>query len=135
MLNVCDASDEHCTDHIEITTSILKDLGCNGDNIITVMNKCDKAENIFEILPMGKTVMISALKGVNLDLLLKEIEKALALKIIELSLLIPFSQGGEVNFLRDNAKIISEEYTNEGTALKVIIPTDFADRFQKYVIE
>ena len=135
VLNVCDASDEHCTDHIEITTSILKDLGCNGDNIITVMNKCDKAENIFEILPMGKTVMISALKGVNLDLLLKEIEKALALKIIELSLLIPFSQGGEVNFLRNNAKIISEEYTNEGTALKVIIPTDFADRFQKYVIE
>ena len=135
VLNVCDASDEHCADHIEITTGILKDLGCNGDNIITVMNKCDKAENIFELLPMGKTVMISALKGVNLDLLLKEIEKALSLKIIELSLLIPFSQGGEVNFLRNNAKIISEEYTNEGTALKVIIPTDFADRFQKYVIE
>ena len=68
-------------------------------------------------------------------MLLKEVEKALALKIIELDLLIPFSDGGEVNFLRNNAKIISEEYTNDGTLLKVIIPTDFADKFQKYVIE
>lgn len=67
--------------------------------------------------------------------MLKEIEKALALKIIEINLLIPFSAGGEVNFLRNNAKIISEEYTNDGTLLKVIIPTDYADRFQKYVIE
>ena len=135
VLNVCDASDEHCTEHIEITTGILKDLGCNGDNIITVMNKCDKAENIFDILPMGKTVMISALKGINLDLLLKEIEKALSLKIVELNLLIPFSDGGEVNYLRNNAKILSEEYTADGTLLKVIIPTDYADRFQKYVVE
>ena len=135
VLNVCDASDEHCSEHIEITTGILKDLGCNGDNIITVMNKCDKAENIFDILSMSKTVMISALKGINLDLLLKEIEKALSLKIIEINLLIPFSDGGEVNFLRNNAKILSEEYTADGTLLKVIIPTDYADRFQKYVVE
>lgn len=135
VLNVCDASDIHCSEHIEITTEILMDLGCNGDNIITVMNKCDKAENIFDILPMGKTVMISALKGINLDLLLKEIEKALALKIIEINLLIPFSEGGEVNFLRNNAKILSEDYTHNGTLLRVIISTDYADRFQKYIVE
>lgn len=135
VLNVCDASDIHSSEHIEITTDILKDLGCNGDNIITVMNKCDKAENIFDIMPMGKTVMISALKGINLDLLLKEIEKALSLKIIEINLLIPFSDGGEVNFLRNNTKIISEDYTPDGTLLRVIIPTDYADRFQKYIVE
>ena len=135
VLNVCDASDPRCSEHIEITTGILKDLGCDGENIITVMNKCDRAENVFDILCLGKTVMISALKGINLDLLLKEIEKALALKSVELSLLIPFSQGGEVNFLRNNAKILSEEYTPDGTTLNVIISTEYADRFQKFVIE
>ncbi len=134
VLNVCDASDEHCTEHIEITTGILKDLGCAGDNIITVMNKCDKAENIFDIIGLGKTVMISALKGVNLDLLLCEIEKCLALQSVELELLIPFYKGGELNTIRNMGKILSEEFTPDGTLIKVILPASEADRYKDYLV-
>ncbi len=134
VLNVCDASDIHCSEHIEITTSILKDLGCNGDNIITVMNKCDKAENVYDILSMGKTVMISALKGVNLDILLSEIEKVLALKSVELKLLIPFNKGGELNQIRNTGKILTEEFTPDGTLITAILPADFADKYKEYVI-
>lgn len=134
VLNVCDASDIHCTEHIEIATKILKDLGCSGDNIITVMNKCDKAENIFDIIAMGKTVMISALKGVNLDLLLREIEKCLALQSVELELLIPFSKGGDLNTIRNTGKILSEEFTAKGTLIKVILPSSEADKYKEYVI-
>lgn len=135
VLNVCDASDIHCSEHIEITTGILKDLGCAGDNIITVMNKCDKAENIFDIIAMGKTVMISALKGVNLDLLLREIEKCLALQSVELELLIPFSKGGELNTIRNTGKILSEDFTENGTVIKVILPASEADKYKEYVTE
>ena len=134
VLNVCDASDEHCSEHIEITTGILKDLGCAGDNIITVMNKCDKAENIFDIITMGKTVMISALKGVNLDLLLREIEKCLALQRVTLDLLIPFSKGGELNTIRNTGKILNEEFTPDGTLIKVVLPTSEADRYKDYLV-
>lgn len=134
VLNVCDASDLRCNEHIEITTDILRDLGCNGDNIITVMNKCDKAENVFDLISLGKTVMISALKGINLDLLLKEIEKTLSLKSVELNLLIPFNRGGEVNEIRNSGKIITEEFTPDGTRLRVIIPADLADKYSEYVI-
>ena len=134
ILNVCDASDIHCSEHIEITTDILRDLGCKGDNIITVMNKCDKAENIFDLISIGKTVMISALNGTNLDILLKEIEKVLELKSVTLELLIPFSKGGEVNFIRNNGKILSEEFTNDGTMLKVILPASMADKYKEYVV-
>lgn len=133
VLNVCDASDEHCSEHIEITTDILKDLGCKGDNIITVMNKCDKAENIFDIIGMGKTVMISALKGINLDLLLHEIEKCLAMQSVELELLIPFSKGGELNTIRKTGKILTEEFTPDGTLIKVILPADEADKYKDYI--
>ncbi len=135
ILNVCDASDIHCGEHIEITTDILRDLGCNSDSIITVLNKCDKAENVFDLLSFGKTVMISALKGINLDLLLKEIEKALELKSVTLTLLIPFSKGGDVNFIRNNGKILSEEFTADGTIVKAILPANLADKFKEYVVE
>lgn len=134
VLNVCDASDIHCSEHIEITTDILRDLGSKPDNIITVMNKCDKAENIFELVSVGKTVMISALKGINLDLLLKEIEKALAMQSIELELLIPFNKGGELNQIRNLGKILSEEFTPDGTLIKAIMPVEWADKYKEYVI-
>ncbi len=134
ILNVCDASDIRCGEHIEITTDILRELGCKGDNIITVMNKCDKAENVFDLLRMGKTVMISALKGVNLDLLLKEIEKTLELKSVTLNLLIPFSKGALVNNIRNSGKILEQEYTNDGTRIKAILPTSEADKYKNYVL-
>ncbi|MBR5321050.1 MAG: 50S ribosome-binding GTPase, partial [Clostridia bacterium] len=134
ILNVCDASDIHCSEHIEITTDILRELGCKSDNIITVMNKCDKAENVFDLISVGKTVMISALKGINLDLLLREIEKALELKSVTLQLLIPFAKGGEVNTIRNNGKILSEEFTADGTKIKVILPVEWADRYKEYVL-
>lgn len=134
ILNVCDASDEKCSEHIKIATDILKELGCEGDNIITVMNKCDRAENIFNILPFGKTVMISALMGINIDLLLREIENALSVKTASFSFLVPFSEGKTVNEIRTNGKIISEEFTENGTLLKAIIPIYIADKYKKYII-
>ncbi len=134
ILNVCDASSENCTAHIEITNEILKDLGCNSENIITVMNKCDKAENIFEIIALGKTVMISALKGINLNLLLSEIEKCLEFKTVILELLIPFNCGGELNTIRNNGKILSEEFTNDGTKIKVVLNTQLAENFKHFTL-
>lgn len=134
ILNVCDASDPRYGEHIEITMNILKELGCSGDNVITVMNKCDMAENIYDILPFGKTVMISALKAVNLDLLLKEIENCLSVKSVEMTLLIPFSDGSAVNDARNSGKVLSEEFTENGTLLKARIPANIADRFSKYIL-
>lgn len=133
VLNVCDASDVRCAEHIEITTDILKDLGCPGDNIITVMNKCDKADNLFDIIGMGKTVMISALKAINLDLLLGEIEKCLALHSVELKLLVPFNKGSELNVIRNSGKILTEEFTTDGTLIKVILPASEADKYQDFI--
>ncbi len=134
ILNVCDASSESCTSHIEITNDILKDLGCKSENIITVMNKCDKAENIFEIIALGKTVMISALKGINLNLLLSEIEKCLSLQTVEMELLIPFNRGGDLNTIRNNGKILSEEFTPEGTKIRVILSTQLAENFKNFTL-
>lgn len=133
ILNVCDASDPHCAEHIEITTQILKDLGCSGGNIITVMNKCDKAENIFDITAIGKTVMISALKAINLDLLLCEIEKCLSMQSVEMKLLIPFSKGGELNVIRRTGKLLSEKFTSDGTVITVILPASEAEKYKKYL--
>lgn len=134
ILNVCDASDEKCTDHIEITMSILKELGCNSDSVITVMNKCDRAENIFDILPFGKTVMISALKNINLDLLLREIEGCIGQKTVAVSLLIPFSKGNLTAEIRSLGVVTNEEFTENGTLISAVLPACAADKFAEYIV-
>ncbi len=134
ILNVCDASDEECMVHSEITLEILKELGCNTDSIITVMNKSDLAEEVYKLLPFGKTVMISALKEINLDLLLDEIEKMLANKTIKVKMLIPFTDGSVLNHIRNNGKIINEEYTEEGSLIEAIVQSKDIESLKQYFL-
>lgn len=134
ILNVCDASDEKSTDHIEITNSILSELGCNGDNVITVLNKCDRAENIFDIVPFGKTVMISALKNINIDLLLNEIQKLLNTNMITVEMVIPYSEGASLNKLRENGKILCQGFEEDGTKIKITLPAQLAEQYKEYII-
>lgn len=134
ILNVCDASDPHCAQQVEITADILKDLGQTGDNIITVLNKCDKTENTFELLPFTKTVMISALNSTNLDSLLNAISERLAEKTVTVKMLIPFSRGGDLNELRKYGKIFREEYTENGTQIEAVLPVSVAESYKSYII-
>ncbi|MEG1846743.1 MAG: GTPase HflX, partial [Oscillospiraceae bacterium] len=77
ILNVCDASSEECSEHLEVTASLLKDLKCEDKPVVSVMNKCDKIPNIYDLPVIGKAVFISALNGSGIDELLKAIQEAL----------------------------------------------------------
>lgn len=133
ILNICDASDEHCSEHAEITSEILKELGQNGDNIITVMNKCDKAGDIYNLIPFGKTVMISALHQKNFDMLLSAIADCLPEKCTRVQMLIPFKNGSVLNDIRNNGKIYKEEYTADGTQIDAVMPVSLAEKHKEYI--
>ena len=40
ILNVCDASSEEYRLHLEVTDSLLRELGCGSTPVVTVFNKC-----------------------------------------------------------------------------------------------
>lgn len=134
ILNVCDASSPECSEHLEVTQKLLKELGCESTPIISVMNKCDLANNIYDMPSIGKTVMISALHGKGLDRLLEEIEKALPKTRSRAKLLIPFSAGAQAGRIRTEGVVISEEYTGEGILLDGIIPIAILEELKDFVI-
>lgn len=134
ILNVCDASDPLCPEHAEITSEILKELGQNGENIITVLNKCDKASDIYNLIPFGKTVMISALHQVNFDMLLSAIADCIEEKCTRVKMLIPFSKGSVLNDIRNNGKIFREEYNADGTEIDAVMPVSVAERYKEYIV-
>ena len=134
ILNVCDASDEHAYEHLEVTKSLLKELGCENKTIISVMNKCDIVGDLYAMPTFRGTVMISALEQKGLDNLLQAICDALPQTIREVRLLIPFQNGGDAAKLREDGVVLEEEYLPEGLYLHVRAEGRLLDPMQQWII-
>lgn len=134
ILNVCDASDECCAEHLAVTMQLLDSLGCADKPVISVLNKCDLCDNHFILPARGEFVMISALNGTGLDTLLAKIQLALPLTRRKAELLIPYSDAGLINAIREDGVMIKEEYRENGIYIKAIVDIRFLDKHKDYVI-
>ncbi|MBQ3150767.1 MAG: GTPase HflX [Clostridia bacterium] len=134
ILNVCDASDEECAEHLEVTEKLLEELECKNKPIISVLNKCDIAEDVDALPVIGKSVRISALTGDGLDELLMTIDKVLPPTRMKVNILFPYSLTGEVAKLREDGELHSEEYTEDGIKLCVTAPIRLLEDYKDYII-
>lgn len=133
ILNVCDASDEHCAEHLEVTRKLLDELGCADKPVISVMNKCDLVGNVYAMPTFGKTVMISALEGRGLDELLERITKELPPTRKKAELLIPFSAGAIAAEIRRDSAVEEEEYTENGLRMVATVEISLLERYKDWV--
>ena len=135
ILNVCDASDEHCAEHLEVTRKLLNELGCEGKPVISVMNKCDLVGDIYSMPTFGKTVMISAKQQKGFDELLDAVLKELPPTRRKAELLIPFSAGAMAAKIRNEGVVEEEEYRPEGLYMRAIVEMTLLDTIKDYIID
>lgn len=134
IINVCDATSEEYQLHLDVTTSLLHDLGCENSPIITVFNKCDllSAEDI----PHNSgSVRISAKTGEGIDKLLEAVEENLPIQIKRFELLLPFQKANLTAQLRDMGALISEEYTADGILVSANVEKPRWHIFEPYEIK
>ncbi len=134
ILNVCDASDEHSAEHLEVTKNLLEELGCTGKPIISVMNKCDLVGDIYSMPTFGKTVMISALEGKGFDELLEAILKELPPTRRKAEFLIPFSAGAVAARIRKEGVVEFEEYRDDGLYMKATVEISLINEIKDYLL-
>ena len=134
ILNVCDASDEHASEHLEVTKQLLKELGCENKPILSVMNKCDVVGDLYAMPTFRGTVMISALEQKGLDNLLQAICDALPQTVREVQMLIPFQHGADAARLRDEGAVLAEEYRPDGLWLQVRAEARLLEPMQQWII-
>lgn len=113
IVNVCDATSEEYQLHLDVTTSLLHDLGCENSPIITAFNKCDLLSPD-DIPHNSVSVLISAKTGNGIDKLLEAIEENLPVQIKRFNMLLPFQKANLIAPLRYMGALISEEYTADG---------------------
>lgn len=134
ILNVCDASDPHCGEHLQVTFDLLNALGCQGKPIVSVMNKCDKAENLYALPNIGRFCMISALTGEGLAQLLATIQLSLPPTRRKAEFLIPYTDGGLAAKIREDGVIIKEDYRADGVYIKAIVSVILIEKNKQYLI-
>lgn len=134
ILNVCDASDPECAEHLKVTNDLLEELGCSGKPIIPVFNKCDLPQADEAAMRLPGAVNISALEGKGLDKLLDAVAKALPPTRAKAKLLIPYSDGAAAAALRKDGVITAEDYRADGLYLELTADVSLIDRYQDYCV-
>lgn len=134
ILNVCDASDSECSEHIGVTKELLNELGCSDKPIVTVFNKCDLPDAKGNIPFEPNSVMISALNETGFDALLEAVAKALPPTRARAKMLIPYSDGGAAAIIRKDSVINFEEYRENGLYFELVADVAMIDRYQDYCV-
>lgn len=134
ILNLCDASDECCTEHLNVTMNLLAALGCADKPIISVLNKCDLCGESFVLPAQGEFVMISAKTGEGLGNLLAKIQLSLPPTRRKAELLIPYNEGGLVSYIREEGVLIKEDYRADGIYVKAVVDIQFLDKHKDLIV-
>ena len=135
LIHVVDASNPQNENHIKVVNSVLSDIGAIGKPEILVYNKIDLLGNEIDIIPTENCVGISVLENTGIDDLLKLIGDVAPGKKKEISVLIPYSEGALVSRLHETQKILSEEYTENGTKIKLLADSETYNSLKDYVEE
>ena len=134
ILNLCDASDACCTEHLNVTMNLLAALGCADKPIISVLNKCDLCGGSFVLPAQGEFVMISAKTGEGLGNLLAKIQLSLPPTRRKAELLIPYNEGGLVSYIREEGVLIKEDYRADGIYVKAVVDIQFLDKHKDLIV-
>lgn len=135
ILNICDASSPEAQVHLDVTKTILAELGCEDRPIIPVFNKCDAVESMTIIPFVSNAVRISAINGTGVDRLLSVIEANLPLKTRRVTLQLPFARSNLAAQIRRDGVVESEQYTDTGLMLTAQVSPSLFDSVQEYIIE
>lgn len=117
LLVVLDASDSECKAQLEVTESLLAELGAADKPTLYVFNKCDLG--MAQLLSPGRmaerdrTVFLSAKTGQGIALLEAALEELCHDGKKRIVFRIPQSEGGALNLLYRNATVESVEYEGD----------------------
>ena len=134
LLHVIDASDENRAEHIAVVEKLIRQLAKPGTPVLQCYNKADLVSSVD--IPVGEDVVaISAKQGMGMDKLLTAIERALGHARHHVLLRLPYSMGGTVETLHNNAKVNAVEYTADGIEIDTVLDDILYGRLREHVIK
>lgn len=132
LLHVIDASDPNREEHIAVVDKLIAQLAKPGTPVLKCYNKSDLVSP--EDIPTGEDIVsISASRGSGMEQLLGAIESALGQARHHVVLCLPYSMGGQVETLHNNAQVKNVDYTADGIEMEVVLDDILYGRLRDYV--
>ena len=129
IIHVVDSSNPQAEMQMHVVYETLKELGVMGKKIITLFNKQDApGACVLRDFKSDYTLKVSAKTGEGLADLNDLLEKLLAEEQIYVERLFPYQEAGKIQLIREYGQLISEEYTEEGIAVKARVPKEIYAR-------
>lgn len=134
ILNVVDASSNDFQEHLDVTNSLLNELGCNDIPKVTVFNKCDMCDYT-NTLPLDNThVKISAKQKVGFDNLLNAIANNLPITSRRLKAIIPYDKSNLISLVMMDGKVFSQEYLPNGTLIDALVDVKVLHQIEPFKV-
>ena len=121
-------------EHIEVTKSVIADLGALDKPIIYVYNKCDMLDESVTYVEGDDTVILSGATGKGIDRLLTLIEQTIHRFKKNYTLLIPYSNQSVLSALYDNYTVSSVDYVDDGIKVDVILDERGRGQYSRYIV-
>lgn len=132
LLHVIDASDSNREEHIQVVNRLITQLAKPETPVLRCYNKADLVSPAD--IPVGEDVVaLSARSGAGCQELLQAIERALNHARHHVVMTLPYSMGGQVETLHNNARVIGVDYSAEGIVVEAILDDILYGRLRDYV--
>lgn len=130
IIHVVDASNPDMDTHMHVVYETLHELEVFDKPVITLFNKMDKVEGNMTLkdLKADKTLQVCAKTGKGLERLKNVIEEILRQQKIYVDKIYDYADAGKIQTIRKYGQLLSEEYTENGIAVKAYVPREIADK-------
>jgi GTP-binding protein HflX len=138
LCHVIDVASDSALDQYKAVNEVLNELGAIDKETIFVLNKIDKASEeqikvIKEEIGEGEIIEISAKEKINLEELLNLIEEKVPYNYRKIEYLIPYDKSDVQSYLHRNARVIEEEYKENGTFMIAEVDDEVYNKTVEYM--
>ena len=126
ILHVVDCSNPQMDVQMHVVYDTLRELGVEDKEYITLFNKVDKVEGnpVFRDFQSDYQLKISAKTGQGLSELSELLGTILRSRKVYLEQLYPYSEAGMIQRIRKYGELLSEEYREDGIAVRAYVPAE-----------
>ncbi len=135
LVQVVDYSDPHYMEQMKTTQETLSGLEAGDIPMLVAFNKADRLEE-----PIGypkvngdNKIYISAKEEKSLSMLVETILDKIYADFVETDFLIPYNKGNLISYFMENAQILSKEYVEDGTLIKVKCHLADKQKYEEFV--
>jgi GTP-binding protein HflX len=124
IVHVVDASHPDPASQLATVRDVIGEVGARDLPEIVAFNKSDLADDDQRLLLRGlepDAVFVSARTGEGIEELLARIAAAIPSPSVELTLLVPYDRGDIVSSMHDRAVVLSTDYEEAGTRVRVLV--------------